>query len=219
MLDKWLNKLERKFGRYSIPNLMYIIIFGMAIVFVMDNIVCPATGRVPLSPMIYFDKAEILSGQIWRIITFIFLPEGNSAFFLIFELYFLWLMGSALESQWGTFKFNMYYLTGIVATIITGTLVGGATNVYLNLTLFLAFAILNPDFQIMLFFILPIKVKYIAILDAVILTYSFVVSSWQYKLILLVAVANLVLFFGENLFMRIKQMYRRYKIKKTNNRK
>ena len=128
-------------------------------------------------------------------------------------------MGSALESQWGTFKFNMYYLTGIVATIITGILVGGATNVYLNLTLFLAFAILNPDFQIMLFFILPIKVKYIAILDAVILTYSFVVSSWQYKLILLVAVANLVLFFGENLFMRIKQMYRRYKIKKTNNRK
>ena len=219
MLDKWLNKLERKFGRYSIPNLMYIIIFGMAIVFVMDNIVCPATGRVLLSPMIYFDKAEILSGQIWRIITFIFLPEGNSAFFLIFELYFLWLMGSALESQWGTFKFNMYYLTGIVATIITGILVGGATNVYLNLTLFLAFAILNPDFQIMLFFILPIKVKYIAILDAVILTYSFVVSSWQYKLILLVAVANLVLFFGENLFMRIKQMYRRYKIKKTNNRK
>ncbi len=217
-IDKLLTKLERKFGKFAIPNLMSIVAVGMAIVFIMDEIISPMMGRVSLTSMIYFDKEAILSGQIWRAVTFIFIPQGRSALFLIFELYFLWLIGGALESQWGTFKLNMYFFTGMLATIIVGVLIGGATNYYLNLTLFIAFAILNPDFQIMIFFCIPVKMKYLALLSLGILIYSFFSYSLQGKILLLIAVSNLILYFGEVLVVTVRQKYRRYKFNKSNKR-
>ena len=135
LLDRW----SYKYGRYAIENLMIYIVIGMAIVFASDFLLLPQIG-VSLSSLLAFDRAAILSGQIWRIVTFIFIPPDSSMLFILFSLYFYWLTGGGLESAWGAFKFNIYYLVGILGTIIAGMLTGYATNYYLNMSLFFAFA-------------------------------------------------------------------------------
>ncbi len=157
-MRKLLNKLERKFGKFAIPNLMTIIIFGMALVYLINFFTNPEYA-FNLSSLIYFDKELILHGQVWRVLTFIFEPPDSSPLWIIFALYLYWVIGSALEQNWGSFRFNVYYLVGMIGTIISGLITGYATNTYLNLSLFLAFAMLYPNFQLMLFFIIPVKIK------------------------------------------------------------
>ena len=108
-----------------------------------------------------------MEGQIWRLVTFIFIPSTFSFFSLLLSLYFYYMIGTTLEREWGTLRFNLYYLTGTVLTIIYSLLSKSfATAHYLNLSMFFAFATLFPDFQILLFFILPIKIKYLAYVNA-----------------------------------------------------
>lgn len=205
---RWLNRLERKFGRFAIPNLMGIIVFGMAIVFVIDTFINPEY-EFNLSSLLYFDRDLILQGQVWRLITFIFIPPDSQILFIIFALYFYWMIGSALEAQWGAFRFNMFYLTGIVSTIIAGCITGGATGSYLNLTLFLAFAMLYPNFQLLLFFFIPVKIKWLAWLDAILLVISLIFNTWTGRIALLVSIGNFLLFFGKDLVQATKLFFRR----------
>ena len=151
---QWLNKLERKCGKFAIPNLMNIIIFGMAIVFAADLFINPSY-EYNLSSLLYFDLERILAGEVWRVITFVFLPPSNSPIFILFALYFYWMIGAGLERQWGSFKFNVFYFAGVILNIVSGCITGYATNDYLNMTLFFAFAMLYPNFQILLFFFIP----------------------------------------------------------------
>lgn len=206
LLDRW----SYKYGRYAIENLMIYIVIGMAIVFASDFLLLPQIG-VSLSSLLAFDRAAILSGQIWRIVTFIFIPPDSSMLFILFSLYFYWLIGGGLESAWGAFKFNIYYLVGILGTIIAGMLTGYATNYYLNMSLFFAFAALYPDFQVLLFFILPIRIKWLALLDALYFLISFIFAGLGGKIALLVAVANFLLFFGGEFISRIKAFIRKWK--------
>ena len=210
LLNRWLDRLDRKLGRYAIRNLMTVIVAGMAAVYVLDVL-----SPVGVSYYLAFSKAAILHGQIWRLVTFIFIPPDSSMLFIIFALYFYWLAGSALENQWGSFKFNVYYLCGMIGTILSGWITGYATNSYLNLSLFLAFALLYPDFQVNLFFFLPVKIKYLAMLDAAGLLLSFIVGTMASRLALAMALINVAIFFGGDLISRIKNMYRRYKWKKA----
>ena len=87
MNHKILNKLERKFGRFAIPNLMMIVIFGMALVFLIDTFINPEY-TFNLSSLIMFSREDILAGQVWRILTFVFLPPSYSIIFIVFTLYF-----------------------------------------------------------------------------------------------------------------------------------
>lgn len=207
-----LNKLERKFGRFAINNLMLIIVGAMAIVFIMDLAIAPATG-FSLSYTLMFNREAIMSGQIWRIFTFLFIPPSSSMLFVVFALYFYWLIGSSLEKQWGTFGFNVYYLLGALGAIISGIITGYATNNYLNMSLFFAFALLNPNFQILLFFILPIKMKYLAILDAVGFIWMFITDNWAGRISLIAAVINVFIFFTPYFIDYIKSLWRRFKWK------
>ena len=134
---------------------MTIIVAGMGAVFLID-LFYPATS-FSLRSLLAFNRDAVLHGQIWRLITFIFIPPDSSVFFILFSLYFYWLIGSALENQWGAFRFNVYYLCGIIGTIVAGMITGYATSSYLNLSLFLAFALLYPDYQVMVFFFCPSK--------------------------------------------------------------
>ena len=204
----WLNKLERKYGRYRIENLMNTIVMGMGLVYVLDFL-CYHIMQVPLAPLLAFDRAAILHGQVWRLFTFIFLPPSASILWILISLYFYWLLGSQLESHWGSFRFNVFYLCGMLGTILSGFLTGYATNSYLNLSLFLAFALLYPDFEVLVFFILPIKVKYLALLDAVSLVLMFFTASWSGKLALIVSLVNLALFFGGDAIRRYQNAKRR----------
>lgn len=205
---RWLNKLERKFGKFAIPNLMNIIVFGMAIVFAVDTFINPEY-QFNLSSLLYFDRDLIFQGQIWRLITFVFLPPDSSLLFIIFALYFYWMIGSGLEAQWGSFRFNVFYFTGVIATIISGLITGYAFNTYLNLTLFLAFAILYPNLQVLLFFFIPIKIKWLAWIDAILLAVTCVFNTWPGRIALLVSVANLLLFFWHDIIYEIKMFFRR----------
>lgn len=196
----WIDRLERKFGRYSIPHVMYFITGIMLAVFVGDLIV---GGRV--SPMLYFSRDLILRGQIWRLITFIFLPPNSSVFWIAFSLYFYCLMGNALESAWGTFRFNVFYLCGILGTILAGLVTGYGVNHFLNMSLFFAYAAVYPENQVMLFFLIPIKVKWLAAIDALYFLYMFIVGGWPSRIAILFSLLNIWLFFGGDLFRHIRQ--------------
>jgi len=199
-----LDRLSRKLERIAVQSLMKYIVIGMGIVFFLDIIFSGA-----FSQLLMFSKTGIMSGQIWRLISFIFVPPPSSPLFIIFALYFYWMIGEALEGAWGTARFNLFYIIGILGTILSGLITGYASNQYLNLSLFFAFAILYPDFELLLFFILPIKVKWLAIIDAAFFAWSLIVSRWPERIALLVSLVNIALFFGPDLYNRIYNWRRR----------
>ena len=134
----------------GIPNLMKSIVFSMGTLFIVD-LFFSFTGKEDFLSYFVFDRNAILSGQVWRLISFIIIPPMTHPIFVIFVLYFFWLMGSFLESYWGVLKFNIFYFSGMIFTIIGGMIIGTTTNVFLNLSIFLAFAIVNPDLRFVIF--------------------------------------------------------------------
>ena len=202
-MQTWIDKLAGKIKRLAIPDLMKYIVVTMGAVFILDLI----SGGLA-SSYLYFDREAIWSGQVWRLISFIFIPAGSSLIFIIFTLYFYWMIGNALEREWGAARFNLFYLAGIAGTIIAGLITGFATNAYLNLSLFFAFAILFPNFELLLFLILPVKVKWLAYLNLAYFAYVLVISGWPERIALLVSLANIVLFFWRDARNRLYNMRR-----------
>ncbi len=202
-MSTWIDKLSRKIQKIAIPSLMKYIVIIMGAVFVLDILF---VGM--MSQFLFFSRPAIMAGQIWRVISFIFLPINSSMIFIIFALYFYWFIGESLESEWGYAKFNLFYITGIIGTIIAGLITGFATNHYLNMSLFFAFAVLYPEFQVRLFFILPVKVKWLGYINAAYFLFEFVVSSWPRRIALLVSVANIILFFEGDVRRRINNTKR-----------
>ena len=160
----WFDKLERKYGRYAIKNLMYYIIALYAFGFILEAFF-PNVYDAYLS----LNAQAILHGQIWRIVTFIIQPPSTSFFWIFFSLYMYYMIGTVLENVWGSFRFNVYFFMGVllnVAAAIIIYLIFGVnltlSTYYINLALFMAFAMIAPDTQVLLFFIIPIKIKWLA---------------------------------------------------------
>jgi membrane associated rhomboid family serine protease len=147
----------------------------------------------------------VLRGEVWRLVTYIFIPPNTSLMWILFVLYFYYMVGSALEHEWGSFKFNIFYLTGMLGTTIAAFITGnGATALYLNLSLFLAFARIYPDYELLLFFMIPVKVKYLAMLDWVFIIFTVLVGDMSTKLIAVVSIINYFLFFGRDILTKTK---------------
>ncbi len=200
-----LNKMELKLGKFAIPNLMLYIVIGMGVMFAFDYLF----PDMYLMQYILFDRDLIFKGQVWRAISFILMPTNSGTsmvgpFFMVIAMYFYWMCGTQLEHQWGTFKFNVFYFSGMLGAMIGGFITGYTTSYYLNLSLFLAFAILYPNVEFRLFFILPIKAKYIAYVDAAYILLSLIILPFHYKLIILLALINIILFFGKGFYDKIK---------------
>lgn len=211
-LNLWLYKLERKISRFAIERLMSILTVTMAIVFVADFILAQAGYGVSLYSLLYFDRAKIFSGQVWRIITFIFLyPSSGNILLTLISLYFYWWLGSTIEGYWGKERFNLYYLFGFLGSLIAGFIVGVMTNEYLNLSLFLAFAMMFPNAEVLLFFVLPIKVKWLGIIDGLLLLSSFIFGNYVIRAAIIAAIVNFLLFFGQQLIYNIKKAYWEFK--------
>ena len=212
-----LDKLDRKFGRYAIKNLMSVIVFGTVLVWLFDMIVYTRTG-ISLAEYFYFDRAAVLRGQVWRVITFVFVPSEWNMLYLALSLYFYWLIGNSLENEWGSFKFDVFYLCGVFCTIVAGFITGFATAEYLNMSLFLAFAILYPDYQVLLFFFIPVKMKWLALIDLIglvlLVVMSIVIGAWPMLVALLVSFLNIGLFFWRRAYNRIKNRFRRRRYKR-----
>ena len=211
---KFLEKLERKLKWLSIPNLMLIVVGAMGVVFVMNYLIGMSAGQSIYS-MLTFDKALIAKGQVWRVFTFLFLPPSGNVFFALIGLYFYWLIGSSLENEWGSFGFTVFYLLGAVGAIISGLITGYATNDYLNMSLFLAFALLNPNYTVYVFFVIPVKMKWLALIDGLGIIASLIFNGWSGRLAVVMALVNLLIFFSPMLVMRVKQAYGRWKWKRN----
>ena len=162
-----LDKMERKFGKYAIPNLMQYII----ILYVLGMVLRIATPGV-YETYFMLDASQILHGQVWRIFTFLLQSPSNNLLFFIITLYFYYMIGSVLERTWGSFRFNVYYFTGVIGTVLAAIFIYLITGrvyyldtTYINASLFLAFAFEYPDMEVLLMFILPIKMKWLAYID------------------------------------------------------
>ena len=208
-MKRFMYRLERIVSKIAVDNLMLILIGAMGIVYV-------AGMMVPeLYALLYFDRALIMSGQVWRVFTFLFIQDGSLLQFLLFA-YFYWWIGSSLENYWGKSGFCTYYYIGIIALIIAGFISGYSTATYLNLSLFFAFAMLDPNHEILLFFVLPVKVKWIAWLDAAYFVYIFIFSSFAGRLVILASVLNFFLFFYDDFIRRVKLLIWDIKYKMRN---
>lgn len=198
---KWLDKLERKVGHLGIPNLMAYIVGANAFVYILMYM--DPTGMIQEHLMLYPNL--VMQGQVWRLLTYVFIPPARSVFWILFTLYFYYMVGTGLEQEWGTFRFNLYYLVGMIGTtaaaFITGT---GATAIYLNLSLFLAFARIYPDFQLLLFFVIPVKMKYLAWLNWFFIGVTVVSGGMGAKIAAVVSIVNYFLFFGKDIINRTK---------------
>ncbi len=193
-MERLLARLERGFlGKLAIENFTFYLVGGMAIVFVL-------TLAKPAFLFWILFEPRLALAQPWRFVTFLFVPDTISPYWIVFNLIFLYFVGTNLESSWGAFKYNVYYLTGALATIAAAFLTGRANgNVYLNGSLLFALATLAPNWEITLFGLVPIKMKWLALLDLgffVVQAAKGDASDW---IAMGVSLGNYFLFFGDHI--------------------
>ena len=210
----WLTKLERKYGRWGIPNLIAILVGGQIVVYAVELFV----NRY-ITYFLTLTRPALFAGEVWRLVTFLFVPFSSGGI-LSFALgaYFTWFIGSALEAVWGDFRFNLYILAGMLGAVLACLATGWADTYCLSLSLLLAFALLYPEMQVLLFYIIPIKVKYFGIFAAAIWVLSFFGTSWAGRLNYLLSMAGFFLFFGPVLWSNIRAWYRREQWRRRNRR-
>lgn len=223
---KFLNKLERKYGRYAIHDIMKYFMGIWVISTVLFNFFIQ-NGTIIYYYYLSLDFGKIFQGQIWRIFTFIFMPYNLAGsfgiLFFALQVYIYLMIGRSLENAWGAFRFNVFFLSGILFNILGGLLnylMGNGVYLvgldYLFQSMFFAFAVLYPNIQFLLFYIIPVKVKYLAIIDAVLLGIEVVnsVSGGYYSsaIGILVALANfLIFYFATRNYKRISPKEQRRK--------
>jgi len=196
------DRAESKLGRFAIPNLMAYLALGQAIFLALGFI------KPEIISLITFQAPLVRGPEPWRALSWLLLPPGSgSPLFAFFAIYMNWWMGMALEQSWGAFRFNVFYFTGVLAHVLLGLALPWVpiTPYYLNLSLFFAFAALYPDLQLLLFFILPIKVRYLAYVAAAFLLWSLFTSSLAGQLVIAASLANFALFFIPEAWRRVHQ--------------
>lgn len=214
-MEHWLNKLERKYGRFAIPNLTNILVAGQILVLAVELFV----NRY-ITAYLALSRDLVAAGQVWRLVTFVFIPfSGGSILSVVLGLYFTWFVGNALEKEWGDFRFTVYFLLGMISAVGSCLLLGGtATTYYLSMSLLLAFAILYPNVELLLFYILPVRAKYIGIFTAALAVLSFLGGTVTGKLETLICLLNVWVFFGPQLWRSVRAWWRREQWKRRNRR-
>lgn len=193
----FFRKLERKFGRYAIHNLMYyiILLYGMGIVLSLMN---PYFYPMYLA----LDAGAILQGQVWRLVTFLICPPSSGIFFNLLAMFLYYSLGTTLERTWGTFRFNVYFIMGILGHIAAAFIIYFITGAsyplstyYLNNSLFFAFAATFPEMQFYLMGILPVKAKWLGAFYGITFFYEFITGGMVSKIGIGLSLLNFVVFF------------------------
>lgn len=197
---EFLDKLERKYRNWAIPNITLFLVMGQAFFYLANR-----SGQFDSSRM-YLVPALVLEGEWWRLISFLLIPPASNMLFIFFALYLFYLMGTALENHWGAFRYNVFLLTGYALTLAVSFLTPlyPATNLFLGGSVFLAFAFLFPDFELYIFFILPVKIKWLALIAWIGYAWSFLSGDLSTKLLVLASIGNVLLFFGRDIVWRVK---------------
>ncbi|NLC31833.1 MAG: hypothetical protein GX781_00845 [Clostridiales bacterium] len=189
---KIVNRLERKLYRLQIHPFFKYIIFTMAGVYALQ-LFFPSFGLIGLlslyMPLVY-------KGEIWRLLTFLIVPPLQSPLYALLHLYFYYFIGTALENKWGQLRFLLYFIIGALGALIAALLTQVGTNYYLFMSMFFAFALIYPEQEMMLFFVLPIKMKWLALANALLFIYMFINGNWPSRVSLIFSLLNLILFFG-----------------------
>lgn len=206
-ISRWLDRFCYQHPRFGIQNLMKYIAFGNMAVFLLDMV-----SNGTFSQIIAFYPSLILKGQIWRLVSFVFVPMG-SGIWIIFSVLLYYYLGSALERQWGTARFSMFYFLGVVLNVLLGFVLyfalgrpyalSTANMYYVNMSMFFAFATLYPDMRLLLYGIIPIKVKWLALLD--VFLFAFDISAYLtqgnflFALLPIIGILNYLIFFWEDM--------------------
>jgi hypothetical protein len=202
---KLLDRLARYCGGLAIPNLTLILLAG--------QIACYGLflARPELLEKLVLVPQLVLQGEVWRLLTFLAVPPAINPICLLFGWYLFFLMGTALEGQWGTFRYNVYLGIGWLATIAAAFAFPDqpATNAFLAGTVFLAFAQLYPRFELSLFFVLPVQVRYLALLTWIWYGLTALGGAWAVRLTILAAVLNFLLFFADDILLHMRTSRRR----------
>ena len=212
------NAIERfciKHPNFGIPGLMKYIAIGNAVVWLLYMIF----GAGPVIGTLAFSPSAVLHGQVWRLLSFAFIPFNTSWLGLISVYFFYWI-GTVLEKNWGTPQFNVYFFMGMLLTVLTGFIVFAVTGIsyaitssyYIYLSMFLSFAVLFPDVQVLLFFVIPIKMKWLALVDIVFFITGIVREGFPNSLIPIVALLNFLIFCGGDILSLIPGISRRPKV-------
>jgi len=227
------NKLERKFGRFAIPNITLVLIACYIIGYILYLLVPQMLQYMTLNPY------QILHGQVWRIFSWILIPPSSLSIFTIITLYFYYSIGTALERTWGTFRYNVFLIGGMLITVLASFLClgicflladgdqatlallftmnsGAFSTYYISMSIFLAFAITYPNVQVLLMFVIPVKVKWMGILDLILLLYSMFVGGLFTRFAIAASLINVAIFYLSTkslLHLQPKQIKRRAEFK------
>ena len=211
-----MNKFERKFGKYAIGNLSLKLI----ICYAFGYVCCLIPALSGILEFLSLDPYKICHGQVWRLFTWVLIPPSTSpSILIIITLFFYYSIGHSLESVWGDFRYNVYVFSGMLFTILGEFGIYGylmlfsgynaaeveyicsilsmeyVSTYYVCMSIFLAFAATFPDVQVLLFFIIPIKIKWLGILDAITLGYLVITGNWFMKVIVIASLLNFIIFF------------------------
>lgn len=226
---KFIDKWERKYGRFGIPNLTVYIIVCYVIGYALMIINPSLLNWLSLEPM------YILRGQVWRLVTWVLYPPSSAGvlWFAIAVLFFYYPIGTSLERTIGTFKYTLYIFSGVLFTIIGAFvlyfLLGGNVLVgsvfstyYISLSTFLAYAMCYPDMSVLLMFIIPVKMKWMAVFYVVIVAYEMIqyimAGAWYLVIPIVASLLNFIIFyFGSKDFSRYnpKEVHRRNEFRRA----
>ena len=228
----FLNKMERKYGRYAIHNLTKYMIGCYAIGYILVYFGQMFGGN--FFQYLLLSPYHIMHGQIWRIVSWILIPPSSSnIIFVLIMLSFYYYLGTALERTWGAFRYNVYILGGMLCTVIGAfilyfisgqnemlSLINGMSfsTYYINLSIFLAFAMNYPDMEVLFMMIIPMKMKYLAYLDIAYLLYDMVKGDWGLRTVIIASLLNFIIYFlTTRNYRRIspKEIHRRQQFQKA----
>lgn len=202
----WLDKLERKLGRFAIPNLTVYLLIGYVIGFGVMYLMPEMVGYLTLEP------ALILRGQVWRLISWVLIPPTTNLISLVFLVLLYYSLGTSLERTWGSFRYNVYIFSGLLFTVLAVfglyafyyfrygvevplSVIGLIGTNYITMSIFLAFAAIYPNMEVMLYFILPIKMKWMALVYVVLAGYDFLNGGIGIRVAIGASLLNFVIFF------------------------
>lgn len=202
-----LKFLERKLAPYAVPHVTLMLALGEVALLAMLATNPNLADRLCLIPI------NVLRGEWYRLFSFVILPPGSDILTL-FCIYLFYFMGESLEASWGTLRYNLYLLIAYVATIAVAFVepASATYSTYIGLSVFLAFAWLFPEFEMLILFIIPVKIKYLALITWAGFIWSFAFGPMVAKLSALAAVANFLLFFGSDIFWRMRSGKRRMEV-------
>lgn len=192
----FLNKMERKYGRYAIHNLPAIMIALYAAGYLIYFMVPDMLYYLTLHPGL------IMRGQVWRVISWVLVPPSRPDLFTIIMLYFYFSVGKMLERTWGAFRFNLYIFSGIIFTVIgafllyyVGHSTGYFSTYYINMSIFLALSLTYPDAEVLLYFLIPIKMKWMGVVYGFFVLVNMMQGTWGDRVAIGMSLLNFVIFF------------------------